>query len=54
MLPHAHYNPDMSPPDFHLFPKLKQPLRGRFYSLEDLYTDGIRAIRRMNKSGVLD
>jgi hypothetical protein len=29
VLPHAPYSPDMSPPDFNLFPKLKQPMRGR-------------------------
>ena len=31
------YSPDMSPPDFHLFPKLKKPLRGkRFRSIEEV------------------
>ena len=46
----------MSPPDFDLFPKLKEPMRGRcFSSLELLCTDeGSRAIRYMNKRGVLD
>ena len=33
MLPHAPYSPDMSPPDFDLFPKLKQPMRGRRFPL---------------------
>ena len=28
VLPHAPYSPDMSPPDFNLFPKLKEPIRG--------------------------
>jgi histone-lysine N-methyltransferase SETMAR len=37
VLPHAPYSPDMSPPDFDLFPKLKQPMHGqRFSSLEEL------------------
>ena len=55
VLPHAPYSSHMSPPDFDLFPKLKEPIRGRrFSSLEELSTDGIRAIRHMNKSGVLD
>ena len=32
VLPHASYSPDMSPPDFDLFPKLKEPMRGhRFF-----------------------
>ena len=52
--PHAPYSPDMGPPGFDLFPKLKEPMRGRrFSSLEELSTDGTRAIRHMNKSGVL-
>jgi len=28
VLPHAPYSPDMSPPDFDLFHKLKEPMRG--------------------------
>ena len=28
VLPHAPYSPDMSPPDFDLFPKLKEPMHG--------------------------
>ena len=55
VLPHAPYSPDMSPPDFDLFPKLIEPMLGRkFSSMGELSTDGIRTIRRMNKSGVLD
>ena len=45
----------MSPLDFDLFPKFKEPVRGRrFSSLEEFSTDGTRAIRHMNKNGVLD
>jgi transposase len=29
VLPDAPYSPDMSPPDFDLLPKLKQPMRGQ-------------------------
>ena len=55
MLPHAPYSSDMSPSDLDLFPKLKQPMRGRrFFSLEELPTDVSQAIRHMKKSGVLD
>lgn len=55
VLPHAPYSPDMSPPDFDLFPKLKQPMRGRrFPSLEELSAAVTRAIRQMNRDGVLD
>ena len=38
-----------------LIPELKEPLRAlRFYFLEEFSTDGTRAIRHMNKSGVLE
>jgi hypothetical protein len=37
VLPHAPYSPDTSPPDFDLFHKLKEPMRGhRSPSLEDV------------------
>ena len=49
----APYSPDMSPPDFILFPKLKEHVRGQcFSSLEKLSTDGTQAIRHIN--GVLE
>ena len=55
VLPHAPYSPDKSPPDFDFISKLKEPVSGRrFSSLEEFSTDGIRTIRHMNKSGVLD
>ena len=42
-------------PTVDLFPKLNEPMCGRlFSSLEELSTDVIRAIRHMNKNGVLD
>ena len=31
ILPHPPYSPDMAPPDFYLFPKLKSYLRGTQY-----------------------
>ena len=37
VLPHLPYSPDMSPPDFDLFPKLKKPIHGkRFRSIEEV------------------
>ena len=56
VLPHAPYSTDMSPPDFDLFPKLKESMRGRlFFSGRVFYRrDGTRAIRHMKKSSVLD
>ena len=55
VLPHASYSPDMSPPDFDLFSKLKEPMRGhRFSSLEEVSAAVTRAIRGLNKSGTLN
>ena len=55
VLPHAPYSPDMSPPDFDLFPELKEPMRGhRFSSLEEVSAAVTRAIRGLNKSGTLN
>ena len=55
MLSPAPYSPEMSPPDFDFYLKLKEPMRGRRFSpLEELSTDGTRAIRYMNERGVLD
>ena len=37
VLDHSPCSPDLSPPDFDLFPKLKEPLRGiRYESLDEL------------------
>ena len=46
-------SPDMSPLDFTLFPKLKEPMRGLFPPLEELSTNVTQAIRHKNKSGIL-
>jgi hypothetical protein len=55
VLPHAPYSPDMSKPDFGLFHKFKEPMRGhRFPSLEEVYAAVTRAIRGLNKSGTLN
>jgi transposase len=54
VLPHPRYSPDMSPPAFDLFPKLKKPLRGkRFRSIEEVSNEVTRVIRRINIEGVL-
>ena len=50
VLLHPPYSPDMSPPDYDLFPKLKKPMRGRhFSSLEELSVASTRAVRRGTK-----
>ena len=54
VLPHSPYSPDMSPPAFDLFPKLKKLLRGkRFRSIEEVSNEVTRVIRRINIEGVL-
>jgi transposase len=55
LLPHAPYSPDMSPSDFDLFHKLKQPMRRhRFSCREEVSAAVTRAIRELNKSGTLN
>jgi len=59
MLPHPPYSPDMSPPDFELFPKLKINKCGvRFSTLEDLSASVTRRVRQLNCSrdltGIMD
>jgi hypothetical protein len=54
VLSHPPYSPDMSPPAFDLFPKLKKPLRGKhFRSNEEVSNEVTRVIRRINNEGIL-
>jgi len=59
VLPHPPYSPDMSPPDFDLFPKLKINMRGvRSSTLEDLSASITRRVKQLNCStdlkGIMD
>jgi len=59
VLPHPPYSPNMSPPDFDLFSKLKINMRGvRFSTLEDLSASVTRRVRQLNSStdltGIMD
>ena len=59
VLPHPSYSPNMSPPGFNLFPKLKINMRGvRFSTLEDLSASVTRRVRQLNCSrgltGIMD
>jgi len=48
VLPHPPYSPDMSPPDFDLFPKLKINMRCvRFSTLEDLSASVTQRVRQL-------
>jgi len=54
VLPHPPYSPDMSPPAFDLFPKLKKSLRGkRFIRIAEVSNEVTRVIRRINNDDVL-
>jgi hypothetical protein len=54
VLPHALYSLDMSPSDFDLLHKSKEPMRGhRFASLQEVSVAVTRAILGLNKSGTL-
>ena len=59
VLTHPPYNPDMSPLDVDLFPKLKINMLGvRFSTLEDLSVSVTRRVRQLNCSrdltGIMD
>jgi len=59
VLPHPPYSPNMSPPDFDLFPKLQINMRGvRFSTLEDLSASVTLRVRQLNSStdltGIMD
>ena len=55
VLCHMPYTPDMRPPDFDLFHKLKEPMRGhRFPSLGEISVAVTTAIQGLNKSGTLN
>jgi len=59
MVTHPPYSPDMSPPDFDLFPKLKINMRGvRFSTLEDISASVTRRVIQLNCStdltGIMD
>jgi len=54
VLHHPPHSPDMSPPAFDLFPKLKKPLRGKhFRSIEKVSNEVTRVIGCINDKGIL-
>ena len=49
VLPHPAYSPDMSPPVFELFPKIKESLRGvRFEDLNTPEAEVVNLVRRID------
>ena len=52
ILEHPPYSPDMSPCDYDLFAKVKEPLRGTRYNTRNELIRAIgRSIRKINKDG---
>ena len=52
VLYHPPYSPDISPCDFDLIPKVKEPLRGRrFKTIPDIIDAVGRSVRTINKTG---
>ena len=50
LLEHPRYSPDLAPCDFHLFPKMKEHLRGqRFETVEDIIQATKVAIKNLDK-----
>ena len=55
ILEHPPYSPDMSPCDYDLFAKVKEPLRGTRYNTRDELIHAIEwSMRNINKDGRAD
>ncbi|KAJ4427413.1 hypothetical protein ANN_25035 [Periplaneta americana] len=49
-LDHPPYTPDLSPPDYFLFPRLKSHLKGRRFNAEEVIANATRALRRVSQN----
>ena len=55
ILEHPPYSPDMSPCDYHLMAKVKEPLRGTRYNTRNELIRAIgQSVRNINKDGSVD
>ncbi|KAJ4426469.1 hypothetical protein ANN_27283 [Periplaneta americana] len=50
-LDHPPYSPDLSPPDYFLFLRLKSHLKGRRFNAEEVIANATRALRRVSQNG---
>ncbi|KAJ4452282.1 hypothetical protein ANN_03800 [Periplaneta americana] len=50
-LDHPPYSPDLSPPDYFLFPRLTSHLKGRRFNAEEVIANATRALRRVSQNG---
>ncbi|KAJ4428120.1 hypothetical protein ANN_24134 [Periplaneta americana] len=50
-LDHPPYSPDLSPPDYFLFPRPKSHLKGRRFNAEVVIANAMRALRRVSQNG---
>ena len=53
IMPHPPYSPDHTPCDFHLFPKVKQELRGRHFQSDKELNVVMRILNRLSKYGLI-
>jgi histone-lysine N-methyltransferase SETMAR len=53
LLPHPQYSPDLAPSDLHLFPKLKEHLRGQHFGSDEEVKSAVRKFFREQNSRVL-
>ena len=53
LLTHPPYSPDLSPCDYHLFPKMKEPIRGvRFQTVDDILEAVSEQLKTLQKNGL--
>ncbi|KAJ4443386.1 hypothetical protein ANN_05054 [Periplaneta americana] len=50
-LDHPPYSPDLSPPDYFLFPRLKSHLKGRRFNAEEVIANAMRALKWVSQNG---
>jgi len=51
-LEHPPYSPDMSPPDFYLFPRIKSSSKGRrFCGATDIIENELEELKRISQNG---
>lgn len=53
LLTHPPYSPDLSPCDYHLFPKMKEPIRGvRFETVDEITGAVLEQLKTLQKNGL--
>ena len=51
VVPHALYSPDLAPPDFYLFPKMKSTLKGHnFQTIDEIQENATLELRNIKEN----